>query len=112
MFNNEELKKQLEVEKANNKNLESQLQLKTFQLQQLQEQFIHKNNELVDIVSQAFLGFRKVVDIASRNDYGQPQQKVRQICEYAEKEKNYFAQLELNTSYIKNRTITTDQSNK
>lgn len=109
MFN-EELKKELEIEKANNESLKNQLQLKTFELEQLQKQFEHKNNELADLVSDVFLEFRKITEIATRNDYGQPEQKIRQINEYAETQKNYYAQLELNSSYIKNRTTTTDQS--
>lgn len=109
MFN-EDLKKELEIEKANNESLKNQLQLKTFELQQLQKQFEHKNNELADLVSDVFLGFRKITEIATRNDYGQPEQKIRQINEYAEAQKNYFAQLDLDSLCIKNRTITTDQS--
>ncbi len=109
MFN-EDLKKELEIEKANNESLKSQLQLKTFELEQLQKQFEHKNNELSDLIADVFLGFRKITEIATRNDYGQPEQKIRQINEYAETQKNYYAQLELNSSYIKNRTTTTDQS--
>ncbi len=105
-----DLKKELEIERANNESLKSQLQLKTFEFEQLQKQFEHKNNELADLVSDVFLGFRKITEIATRNDYGQPEQKIRQINEYAETQKNYFAQLELNSLYIKNRTTTTDQS--
>ena len=97
MFN-EDLKKELEIERANNESLKSQLQLKTFELEQLQKQFEHKNNELADLVSDVFLEFRKITEIATRNDYGQPEQKIRQINEYAETQKNYYAQLELNSS--------------
>jgi len=95
--------------KSENEELQSKLKVKTFELEQLKQQYEHKNNELTDIVSQAFLGFRRITELASRNDYGQPQQKIRQINEFAETQKNYFAQLTLGT---KNRTITTNQSNK
>lgn len=65
------------------------------------------------MISLAFNGFKRIVDIAERNDYGEPQQKIRQIKEESEKLKNYFAQLTLDTPLLtKNRTTTTDQSNK
>ena len=108
MFNREEIEK-LKVE---NENLNSQKELNEIKLQQLQQQYEHKNNELADIVSSVFLSFRKIVDIAERNDYGDPQQKVRQIKEYAEIQKNYFAQLTLATPSTKNRTTDTDQSKR
>lgn len=108
MFNNEETKRL----KAENEKLQAQLNLKEMQFEQLENQFEHKKNELADIVADAFLGFRKITEIAIRNDYGQPEQKVRQINEYAEVKKNYFAQLTLNLTNIKNRTTTTGQSNK
>ena len=108
MFNREEIEK-LKVE---NENLNSQKELSEIKLQQLQEQYEHKVNELADMVSSAFLSFRKIVNIAERNDYGDPQQKVRQIKEYAETQKNYYAQLTLDAPIAKNRTTTTDQSNR
>ena len=109
MFNNEEIERL----KAENENYQSQLKVKSMEYQQLQEQYVHKNNELFDMISLAFNGFRRIVDIAERNDYGEPQQKIRQIKEESEKLKNYFAQLTLDTPLLtKNRTTTTDQSNK
>jgi len=109
MFNNEEIER-LKVE---NENYQSQLKVKSMEYQQLQEQYVHKNNELFDMISLAFNGFKRIVDIAERNDYGEPQQKIRQIKEESEKLKNYFAQLTLDTPLLtKNRTTTTDQSNK
>ncbi len=109
MFNNEEIERL----KAENENYQSQLKVKSMEYQQLQEQYVHKNNELFDMISLAFNGFKRIVDIAERNDYGEPQQKIRQIKEESEKLKNYFAQLTLDTPLLtKNRTTTTDQSNK
>ena len=108
MFNREKIER-LKVE---NENLNSQLELSEIKRQQLQEQYEHKVNELADMVSSVFLSFRKIVNIAERNDYGDPQQKVRQIKEYAETQKNYYAQLTLDTPITKNRTTTTDQSNR
>lgn len=109
MFNNEEIER-LKVE---NENYQSQLKVKSMEYQQLQEQYVHKNNELFDMISLAFNGFKRIVDIAERNDYGEPQQKIIQIKEESEKLKNYFAQLTLDTPLLtKNRTTTTDQSNK
>lgn len=108
MFNREEIERL----KAENENLSSQKELSEFKLQQLQQQYEHKVNELADMVSSVFLSFRKIVNIAERNDYGDPQQKVRQIKEYAETQKNYYAQLTLETPIAKNRTTTTDQSNR
>ena len=108
MFNNQEIERL----KAEKENYQNQLELANIKLEQLQKQYEHKNNELVDIVSSVFLSFRRIVEIAERNDYGQPEQKTRQIREYAETQKNYYAQLTLNTPSIKNRTTTTDQSNK
>lgn len=109
MFNNEEIERL----KAENENYQSQLKVKSMEYQQLQEQYVHKNNELFDMISLAFNGFKRIVDIAERNDYGEPQQKIRQIKEEFEKLKNYFAQLTLDTPLLtKNRTTTTDQSNK
>ena len=108
MFNREDLEKQ----RVENENLNSQLELNKIKLEQLQQQYEHKNNELADIISSVFLSFRKIVDIAERNDYGDPQQKVRQIKEYAEMQKNYYAQLTLDTPITKNRTTATDQSKR
>lgn len=109
MFNNEEIERL----KAENENYQSQLKVKSMEYQQLQEQYVHKNNELFDMISLAFNGFKRIVDIAERNDYGEPQQKIRQIKEESEELKNYFAQLTINTPLLtKNRTTTTDQSNK
>lgn len=109
MFNNEEIERL----KAENENYQSQLKVKSMEYQQLQEQYVYKNNELFDMISLAFNGFKRIVDIAERNDYGEPQQKIRQIKEESEKLKNYFAQLTLDTPLLtKNRTTTTDQSNK
>lgn len=109
MFNKEDVEKL----KADNEKLESQLQLKAMEYNQLQDKFVHKNNELFDMVSLAFNGFKKIVEIAERNDYGEPQQKIRQIKEESENLKNYFAQLTMDTHLLpKNRTTTTDQSNK
>lgn len=111
--NNEDLRNELEIKKADNEKLKSQVELLNIKLEQLQKQYEHKHNELVDIVSSVFLSFRKIVEIAERNDYGQPEQKTRQIREFAEKQKNHYAQLTINTPIsIKNRTTTTDQSNK
>lgn len=108
MFNKDEIEK-LKIE---NESLRNQLEVKEMMFQQLKEQYQHKNNELSDLIADVFLGFRKIKEIATRNDYGQPEQKVRQIKEYAENKKNYFAQLALNVLNIKNRTTNTDQSNK
>lgn len=109
MFNREEIER-LKVECENYK---SQLELKEMQLEQLQKQYEHKHNELIDTISSAFLSFRKIVEIAERNDYGKPEQKVRQIKDYAEEQKNYYAQLVTNTPLrLKNRTTIADQSNK
>ena len=108
MFNREEIERL----QAENEKLQAQLNLKEMELQQLEKQLEHKNNELADIVADVFLGFRRVVEIAQRNDYGQPEQKVRQINEFAEEQKNYFAQLTLGITNVKNRTTNTDQSNK
>lgn len=108
MFNKDEIEK-LKIE---NESLRNQLEVKEMMFQQLKEQYQHKNNELSDLIADVFLGFRKITEIATRNDCGQPEQKVRQIKEYAENKKNYFAQLTLNVPNIKNRTTNTDQSNK
>lgn len=108
MFNKDEIEK-LKIE---NESLKNQLEVKEMMFQQLKEQYQHKNNELSDLIADVFLGFRKITEIATRNDYGQPEQKVRQIKEYAENKKNYFAQLTINVPNIKNRTTNTDQSNK
>lgn len=109
MFNNEEIERL----KAENENYQSQLKVKSMEYQQLQEQYVHKNNELFDMISLAFNGFKRIVDIAERNDYGEPQQKIRQIKEESEELKNYFAQLTIDTPLLtKNRTTSTDQSNK
>lgn len=64
------------------------------------------------IITLARMKLNQIVDIAERNDYGDPQQKVRQIKEYAEIQKNYFAQLTLDTPTTKNRTTNTDQSKR
>ncbi|MBQ9314844.1 MAG: hypothetical protein IJ220_07670 [Clostridia bacterium] len=109
MFNKEEIER-LQAEKEN---LQSQLKVKSMEYQQLQEQYVHKNNELFDMISLAFNGFRRITEIAERNDYGEPQQKIRQMKEESEKLKNYFAQLTMDTPLLtKNRTNITDQSNK
>lgn len=108
MFNKDEIEK-LKIE---NESLRNQLEVKEMMFQQLKEQYQHKNNELSDLIADVFLGFRKITEIATRNDYGQTEQKVRQIKEYAENKKNYFAQLTINVPNIKNRTTNTDQSNK
>lgn len=109
MFNNEEIERL----KAENENYQSQLKVKSMEYQQLQEQYVHKTNELFDMISLAFNGFKRIVDIAERNDYGEPQQKIRQIKEESEELKNYFAQLTIDTPLLtKNRTTSTDQSNK
>lgn len=105
MFNNSEIERL----KAENEKLKVELNLNEIKYQQLEKQFEHKNNELIDRIADAFLGFRKVSELATRNEYGQPEQKIRSIKEFAETQKNYFAQLTLDT---KNRTITTNQSNK
>lgn len=107
MFNKDDIEKL----KLENNSLKNQLEVKEMLLQQLKEQYQHKCNEMSDLVADVFLGFRRITEIAARNDYGQPEQKVRQINEFAEGQRNYFAQLTLNTS-VKNRTTTTDQSNK
>ncbi len=107
--------KKIEKLKAENENLKSQLELNKMKFQQLQQQYDHKNNELVDLVSSVFLEFKKISeDIATRNDYANPEQKIRQIKEYAETQKNYYAQysITLGIPNIKNRTTTTDQSNR
>ena len=80
MFNKDEIEK-LKIE---NESLRNQLEVKEMMFQQLKEQYQHKNNELSDLIADVFLGFRKITEIATRNDYGQPEQKVRQIKEYAE----------------------------
>lgn len=108
MFKNEENEKL----KTEIKNYQSQLEIETLKYRQLQEQFEHKNNELADLVAQVFLSFRRITEIAERNDYEHPEQKMRQIYEFAQEQKNYYAQLTLGTSYTKNRTTTTYQSNK
>lgn len=109
MFNREEIEK-LEAEKEN---LQSQLELKSLENKQLQEQLEHKRNEVLDLVSQVFLSFKRITEIAERNDYGMPEQKVRQIKEFATQQRNYYAQLTIDTPIgIKNRTNITDQSNK
>lgn len=105
MFNNSEIERL----KTENEKLKAELNLNEIKYQQLEKQFKHKDNELTDIVTDAFLGFRKIAELASRNDYGRTEQKIRQINEFAEEQRNYFAQLTLDT---KNRTITTNQSNK
>lgn len=102
---NERLKTEIE-------NYQSQLKIKSMEYDQLKEQFEHKNNELMDLVSSVFMSFKRLTDMAERNDYGDPKQKLRQINEFAQEQRNYYAQLTLGTSYIKNRTTTTDQSNK
>ena len=108
MFNKEEIERL----KAEKEKLQAQLNLKEMQYQQLEKQLEHKNNELSDLIADVFLGFRRITEIAERNDYGQPAQKVRQINEFAEEQRNYYAQLTLNVSNTKNRTTNTDQSNK
>ena len=109
MFNREETEKL----KAKCENYKSQLELKEMQLEQLQKQYEHKHNELIDTISSAFLSFRKMVEMTERNDYGDPQQKVRQIKDYAEKQRNNYAQLTISKPIkLKNRTTITDQSNK
>lgn len=109
MFNKEEIERL----KAECENYKSQLELKELELNQYREQYGHKHSELLDVISSAFLDFRKIVEMTERNDYGKPEQKVRQIKEYAEEKRNYYAQLTTNTPIsIKNRTIITDQSNK
>lgn len=109
MFNREETEKL----KAKCENYKSQLELKEMQLEQLQKQCEHKHNEFIETISSAFLSFRKIVEITERNDYGRPEQKVRQIKDFAEKERNYYAQLTTSTPLrLKNRTTIADQSNK
>jgi hypothetical protein len=73
MFNKDEIEK-LKIE---NESLRNQLEVKEMMFQQLKEQYQHKNNELSDLIADVFLGFRKITEIATRNDYGQPEQKVR-----------------------------------
>ena len=106
------IREEFEKEKAKNGYLKDQLELAKMKLEQQQQQYEHKNNELNDIVTSVFLNFREIVKIAERNDYGDPQQKIRQIKEYAEKQKNYYAQRTIEAPYIKNRTTIADQSNK
>lgn len=109
MFNKDEIERL----KTESENYQNQLELANIKLEQLQKQYEHKHNEFMDLLSSVFLHFRKIVEMAERNDYGDPQQKVRQIKEYAEKQKIYYAQLTTDTPIsIKNRTTTTDQSNK
>ena len=109
MFNREETEKL----KAECESYKSQLELKEMQLEQLQKQYEHKHNELIETISSAFLSFRKMVEMTERNDYGDPQQKVRQLKEYAEKQRNYYAQLTISKPIkLKNRTTIADQSNK
>lgn len=109
MFNKEEIER-LQAEKEN---LQSQLELKSIENQQLQDQLEHKRNELLDLVSQVFLSFRRLTEIAERNDYGDPKQKLRQINEFATQQRNYYAQLTIDTPITrKNRTNITDQSNR
>lgn len=111
MFNRED-KLENERLKAEIENYQSQLKIKSMEYDKLKDQYVHKNNELIDLVTQVFMSFRKLIEIAERNDYGDPKQKLRQINEYAQEQRNYYAQLTLDTPYIKNRTTTTDQSNK
>ena len=101
MFNREETEKL----KAKCENYKSQLELKEMQLEQLQKQCEHKHNEFIETISSAFLSFRKIVEMAERNDYGKPEQKVRQIKDYAEEQKLYYARLTSDTPLrLKNRT--------
>lgn len=100
MFNNSEIERL----KTENEKLKAELDFNKMKYQQLEKQFEHKDNELKDIVTDAFLGFRKIAELATRNNYGQPEQKIRQINEFVETQKNYFALLTLDT---KNRTIAT-----
>ena len=109
MFNKEEIERL----KAENENYKNQLKLANINLEQLQKKYEHKHNEFIDLLSSTFLHFRKIVEIAERNDYGNPQQKIGKIKEYAETQKNYYAQLTTDMPIrIKNRTTTTDQSNR
>lgn len=102
MFNKEEIER-LKTEKEN---VQGQLKIKNMQYDQLQKQYDHKVNELEDIVSDVFLSFRRIVEITERNDYGNPQQKISQIKEFAQDMKNYYAGLTLGKN--KNRVTTTD----
>lgn len=111
MFNRED-KLENERLKAEIENYQSQLKIKSMEYEQLKSQYEHKHNELIDLVSQVFTSFRMLTEIAERNDYGDPKQKLRKVNEFAQEQRNYYAQLQLGTSYIKNRTTTTDQSNK
>lgn len=72
MFNKDEIEK-LKIE---NESLRNQLEVKEMMFQQLKEQYQHKNNELSDLIADVFLGFRKIKEIATRNNYGQPEQKL------------------------------------
>ena len=109
MFNKEEIEKL----KAECESYKSQLELKEMQLEQLQKKYEHKHNELIDTISSAFFSFRKMIEMTERNDYGDPQQKVRQLKEYAEEQRNYYAQLTISKPIkLKNRTTITNQSNK
>jgi len=102
MFNKEEIER-LKIEKEN---VQGQLKIKNMQYDQLQKQYDHKVNELEDIVSDVFLSFRRIVEITERNDYGNPQQKISKIKEFAQDMKNYYAGLTLGKN--KNRVTTTD----
>lgn len=100
--------KSIEIE-----NLQNQNKLKDLEIQQLKEQLRHKNNEIFDLVSQAYSSFRKIVQVCERNDYGDPQQKMRQVREQGIKQRDYYGNLTINaTIYNENRTTNTDQSNK
>ena len=109
MFNREEIERL----KAECENYKSQLELKEMQLEQLQKQYEHKHNELIDTISYSFNRFKDIIKLAERNDYGKPEQKIRQIKDFAEEQKNYYAQLIVDTPLrLKNRTTIADQSNK
>ena len=105
MFNRED-KMEIERLKTEVENYQSQLKVKT-------KQYEHKHNELIDTISYSYNRFKEIVKLAERNDYGKPEQKIRQIKEFAEEQRNYYAQLTVDTPLrLKNRTTTTDQSNK
>lgn len=112
MFNRED-KMEIERLKTEIENYQSQLKVKTMEHEQLQKQYEHKHNELIDTISYSYNRFKEIVKLAERNDYGKPEQKIRQIKEFAEEQRNYYAQLTVDTPLrLKNRTTTTDQSNK
>lgn len=109
LFNNEN---QLEIErlKAEVENYQSQLKVKSVEIDQLQEKYNQKDNDLQELLTQIYMSFKKLAEIAERNDYGNLEQKVRQLHEFILDQKKYYAQYE--TSDIKNRTTTTYHSNK